>query len=320
MAQTDFNKLIDRYLNDQTSPEESRKIDIWMKLRKSSDEDRQWSDEDKALLYARIIDPSVTVEDIRHFQPRTRRLWHHPALRIAAGLIILFIAVWSVWPLINKSAQQQKEAISQIEKVILPEGSIVWLQPHSKLTWYTSGDQMRHVILEGEGLFEVAKDSQHPFTVSCGDITATVLGTSFSLKITASQTIVLNVLTGKVKLSSSSDTQGIEVLPNEKITYAVSGVVNDKVVFGDAEKEQLIASTDYNMKFADTPMSEVFDRIGKKFEVNVKVEGEAVTRCRLTADLTDHSLDNTLLMIAETMDMHYEIKGKSVTISGNGCP
>jgi len=66
-------------------------------------------------------------------------------------------------------------------------------------------------------------------------------------------------------------------------------------------------------------MHTVLGRIQSKFEVTVVVADPEVNACRITADFTDRSLDATLEMISEILDIHYKVNGKSVAISGKGC-
>ena len=64
----------------------------------------------------------------------------------------------------------------------LPDGTLVWLNHGSRLTY--KGDlqgKERRVTLEGEGYFDVYKDSAHPFVVSAGKMDVKVLGTKFTI-------------------------------------------------------------------------------------------------------------------------------------------
>jgi hypothetical protein len=51
----------------------------------------------------------------------------------------------------------------------------------------------------------------------------------------------------------------------------------------------------------------------------VKVANPQLNKCRITADFTDQSLEKTLAMISELLDIEYTINGSTVAITGNGC-
>jgi transmembrane sensor len=320
MAQTDMDKLLDRFIKNKTSAEETKKIDAWLEVKKSDDSGAlELTAEDEELLYLKIINPAISADEIREFRPLPPRgIFQSTILRIAAGLIVVAAAVWIIRPSLFRPDTHVTTAQQATEKIILPDQSIIWLHKDSKLTWYSSGENIRQVQLEGEGLFEVAKDAAHPFTVSYHGMTATVLGTSFSLK-TATENMELSVLTGKVKLSSATDVRGIEVLPNEKIVYNGSGNGALKAVITPEEAGALATGTEYNMNFSNVAIAEVFARMEKKFDVKITVADEAIRRCSITADFTDRSLENTLLLISEIVSMKYKINGKSISISGSGC-
>ena len=81
----------------------------------------------------------------------------------------------------------------------------------------------------------------------------------------------------------------------------------------------ITASTEYNMKFQNTSMEKVFEKIEKKFDVKLAIENKQLTKCRVTGDFTDRSLEDTFQMLSELMELDYKIIGNSVEISGKGC-
>lgn len=64
----------------------------------------------------------------------------------------------------------------------LPDGSTVWLNRNSRLTFDGEfGDRSRTVLLEGEGYFDVAKDHSRPFVVQAKNLSVKVFGTRFTV-------------------------------------------------------------------------------------------------------------------------------------------
>lgn len=62
-------------------------------------------------------------------------------------------------------------------KLILPDGSVVWLNSDSQFKYDNSfGVKERRVTLNGEGYFQVAKDKTKPFIVITDNIKIKVLG------------------------------------------------------------------------------------------------------------------------------------------------
>jgi len=77
--------------------------------------------------------------------------------------------------LITKPAQK-----AQLQ---LPDGSVVWLNASSNLTYDKDfGKDLREVNLTGEAFFDVAKDATHPFIIHTKVVDIKVLGTQFNVK------------------------------------------------------------------------------------------------------------------------------------------
>lgn len=86
----------------------------------------------------------------------------------------------------NYSSQVYKVLVDKGQRasVILPDGTKVWLNSHTELTYngdYGKGN--RQVVLSGEGYFEVAKDTTLRFIVKAGEMEVEALGTTFNVKV-----------------------------------------------------------------------------------------------------------------------------------------
>lgn len=241
------------------------------------------------------------------------RVW----MKWAASLLIIALAAYYAYQKFEPS-QITVTISGSTKKVLLADGSIVWLKKNSSLSYPKEfGSNERHIQLQGEALFEVAKDPQHPFIIHCGNITAKVLGTSFNLK-SGDTNIELKVLTGKVNLSSTSDTKGIDVTPNQKVIYTGNPNVIPKPLTDD-EVSSITVRTEYSMSFNHTSMKEIIERVECKFNIDLIVENPKLADCSITADLTDQSLSETMRMLSGALDFQYEIRNGTVTLKGGGC-
>lgn len=85
----------------------------------------------------------------------------------------------------------------------LPDGSRIVLQPGSQLAVRYSARAREVVMRRGEALFDVARDTERPFSVSTPLGKATVLGTRFSLRLLDAR-LLLAVEHGKVRLDNTA--------------------------------------------------------------------------------------------------------------------
>jgi len=131
------------------------------------------------------------------------------------------------------------------KRVVLQDGSSVWLQPGGELRYAKKFGDKREVFLSGEAFFDVKKDAARPFLVYADEVTTRVLGTSFRIANTAGKEVVVAVKTGKVSVFTKTDgnkfqntnSQEITLTPNQQAIYKRSErIVVKKVV----EKPEVI--------------------------------------------------------------------------------
>lgn len=144
--------------------------------------------------------------------------------RYAAAAAAMFLLVWG-YAIIARMKGASREVVAssapgKIEKIILPDGSTAWLNDNTELVYHHDFATNRHIELRrGEAFFEVKKDPGHVFRVSSGDLSTTVLGTSFSARMTgATGDLKVSVVTGKVMVSRPRDTLGY-LLPGQRLKY-----------------------------------------------------------------------------------------------------
>jgi len=318
---SEFERLIERYRKGLLSGKEKELMDEWFDSIGRGEVHPARTEAERVLLKQRVIAslksgdvPKAAVTRVRTLTPA--RIWG-----IAASLLLLTAASFVTWQYVSRETVPQELTVSSSEgsvhKIRLADGSLVWLKNNSSLTYpETFSGPERRIVLHGEALFEVAKDALHPFIIQCGELTTTVLGTSFNIKTTEADIEVV-VLTGKVSLTSQG--QGIIVLPSEKAVYRKEMKQLAKVEAEPDETISTISGTEYDMNFRETRMSEVIQRIQLKFDVTISLVNGEMNNCTLTADLTDQSLQRTMDVITATLHASYELDGKTVKLTGTGC-
>jgi ferric-dicitrate binding protein FerR (iron transport regulator) len=322
MKKTNLDKLLDRYVTGRVTEAERKKIEAWLDVKKTEEgKDMVLDEADEERLFRKITSDMDNVREIQSFRPSVGL--NHPIfkktwLRIAATILLLMACTYTIRLIMLKDKSPAVfVATNNIEREILADGSIVWLHKSSELTFVESADGKRLATLRGEGLFEVAKDPTRPFVISCGDAKVRVVGTSFNLKSDEAG-IELKVLTGKVHVSTISDATGVEVIPNETAVFRPE-VGLKKRTMDEREVKAVTANTEYDMAFKNTALKTVILRIERKFSVEVILENSEMNHCHITADLTDHSLDGTMEMLRELLDIEYSLEKNTVTIRGKGC-
>lgn len=330
MTEQDFIRLLERFERGRCTAEEQRQLEQWLdNIKEGQGPFKSKIESDliemdlRQSIYrkAGVLNGEVSMDPMQEIKSRglrTKTLMY----RIAASILILISFGYGLWmyDVLNQREPIITEIISGtgVQKLLLADGSIVWLKPNSKLVYPEEfqGEE-RLVTLEGEGLFEVAKDPQHPFIIHSGGLTTKVLGTSFNIKNSPEGTEVY-VLTGKVSVTSAHNKQHVELLPTEKILYANATLQKVKGESAVEGKPVYTKGTEYDMYFQDTRINEIAKRIKSKFNVEVVIEGD-IENCVITADFTDQSLNDTMDMISEALNAQYSIDKDKVVLAGGGC-
>ncbi|WP_127125294.1 FecR family protein [Pseudoflavitalea rhizosphaerae] len=176
--------------------------------------------------------------------------------------------------------QQHQNNSGNKQKLQLPDGSTVLLAPSASLKFKPAFDSAkRDLFLEGEALFEVAKDRSRPFTVYTGNLSTTALGTSFRIT-TKAAAVRVQLLTGKVVVRATKKSlpgwkNDVYLLPGQQMNYdAASSLVN---ISGKEETRKteisinppVIAPAE-KMEFDNTPLEQVLDQLAKHHEVSIR--------------------------------------------------
>jgi len=319
---SEFEQLIEKYQKGLLSGREKELMDEWFESIGRDARPMQTEAAQKRLKQS-VMAGLHSYEASKPAMARTKAWSPVQIWSVAASLLLLALASFIIWQYVpneeNIAPQELTASSSEgsIHKLKLGDGTLVWLKNNSSLTYpdaFTGPD--RRVELRGEALFEVAKDALHPFIIQCGELTTTVLGTSFNIRTTEADIEVV-VLTGKVSLTSQG--RGLVVMPSEKAVYRKDAKQLAKVDTQPDEAVSTISGTEYDMNFRQTRMKEAIQRIELKFDVTIQLANPALSNCVITADLTDQSLQRTMEVITATLPASYQIDGRTVMLTGEGC-
>jgi Fe2+-dicitrate sensor, membrane component len=153
-----------------------------------------------------------------------------------------------------------------ISRIELPDNSVVWLNAGSSLRYpdrfYGS---TREVELKGEGYFEVESDEKHPFLVAeSSGLKIKAHGTRFNMNVTekAVETVLEE---GKVDILFAENVLH-KLNPGEQ---AIVEKNNKKLSVREVNVYEKIAWKDGKIIFRNAPLNEVFDRLGKRYNVDI---------------------------------------------------
>lgn len=199
----------------------------------------------------------------------------------------------------------------QRASVILPDGTKVWLNSHTELTYngdYGKGN--RQVVLSGEGYFEVAKDTTLRFIVKAGEMEVEALGTTFNVKAYQEDgELTTTLFEGKVRTSVGKDE--VILKPDESLSFDKS---SRRMIVSDDLAAYARMWKDNELVFKGATMEEVAVMLDRLYNVKVRFTSEKVKHYRFSGVIKNNSLDNVIELISLTAPIMYKKVGGEIII------
>lgn len=195
----------------------------------------------------------------------------------------------------------------------LPDGTSGTLNSTSSLVYSSTFLENRQVTLIGEAYFDVAKDVEHPFTISANNNQIRVVGTKFSLSAYPDDEETELVLEeGKVVFTPYySDKQKIEVVPGEHLIC-----VNGKVTQTEVETWKYTAWKDGKLIFRNDSMDELARRISRWYDVDVEIDDKGLEEYVFRGVFENDPLDEVLRLLQKTSPISYTIIDRQLNADG----
>lgn len=208
-------------------------------------------------------------------------------------------------------------AVGEVKSIILPDGSKVWLNAKSELRYPKDlGDKnIREIMLNGEGYFEVERNVQKPFIINTENVKTTVLGTAFNVSAYQTNTSFrVTVVNGKVAVQD----EGTEVIlvKNEQAVFNKTSKKLSKNNTVDAT--QNILWKEGKLVFNSIMLEEVVADIERSHNTKIDI-GENIKNCKISADLTGLPIEKIVKILGEIVNGSSSYKDNKFYLKGTGC-
>ncbi len=322
-------ELISSVLSGNASPGEKQFLEQWIK---ESEENKAFYTEIK-MLWDQSAGSTVT------FEANTGKAWDKVAkatgiagetkmrsirtssknlfLRAAAVFVVLVGLGLVIYNLNSTpSIIQYSSNATEIIEIQLPDGSTVWLNKNSQLSYAKNFEgQTRELNLSGEAYFEVTKDANKPFIIHTGSLYTKVLGTSFNVQAyDSSLPVEVSVNSGTVELGMTDKNKHVILEKGSKGIASPEG----EFLKTSIENENFIAWKTKSIVFSDVTLAIVFETIEHYFNIEVQADG-AIMNCHFTGSFSDPDLHSLMNVIALSTGITYSFENNILSISGQPC-
>ncbi len=234
-----------------------------------------------------------------------------------AAILFIPLSLASGWLFYKQYSLQKPAELAMQEitspagirsQVVLPDGSKVWLNAESTLKFPVPfQEDMRNVDLKGEAFFEVTKNEKKPFVVQSGDVKVKVLGTRFDCKaFEEDKTIEVILEEGKVSLNSSTNNEDRKAILKSG-DRAVIEKTTGELKISNEDIGKYIAWHQGKLVFANTPMAEVAQMLGRWYGIEIEIKDKSILDYRFTTTFNNESIFNVieLLELSSPIRMKY---------------
>ena len=198
--------------------------------------------------------------------------------------------------------------------LVLADGTSVMINSDSKLSVPDRFEgKERRVRLEGEALFHVAQDVEHPFIVETDGGDVTVLGTVFNVNAYSGEDYVQTTLVeGRVAFQGKGMTDARTIAPGEQITYDVQ---TNSVNVEKVDTRVYTAWTEGKWIIEGECLEEIMKQLARWYDVTVFYQNAEAKDLVFTGDLEKYSNCNVILdIISMTTKVEFELKDRVIIV------
>lgn len=246
-----------------------------------------------------------------------RKIFRSKALKYciaAAAAAALFLTGAATSELLTGKRQETVLMASSenISSYTLPDGSKVWLNKNSWLTYNQRfGKRTRQVALKGEGYFEVNRDERRPFIVKMqNDLDIKVLGTTFNAcnypSLNKAEVILRS---GSVQVSDNGRNEHVILKPNQKFTW------NE----GTAEISSVNAMNccrwfEHRLVFDNVKLKDILENLSHKYQTEISLNVGNLADKHMSMTIRDESVEDILDILTTLLPIRWRYQGAEIII------
>lgn len=317
-----IKKLIEKYLSGSASPEERVFLDEYYdSFDRLPDQLKENSDSEYRLIEDRMASQIQKVRIAAQIKNKQNRRWRQS---VAAIFILLIGAgLWFFNP--QQEVEEGRidlatfhfqliESQDTSKQVILPDGSIVILSPHSQLKYPLAfAENTRTVELIGAAYFDIVRDTQRMFIVQSENIETKVLGTAFFVRsMPMEDEIKVTVNRGKVAVTHDQETLS---------TLEANQQVSFNKVTGQHQESRVELNQDATLSLPEEyvlenmTLLEIGQFIEKRWGYEMTIETESLRNAVVFATFSESdSLEEFLFVLTTVLHAEYSIDQKKITV------
>ncbi|PPL01262.1 FecR domain-containing protein [Parapedobacter indicus] len=316
--------LLTKYLLNETNEAESASVRAWIAAH--PDHARRYEHLQRIWKTSKSLGSQLTVDEEEAWHRFVQRRdsgatsrkggnvrWIN-GLRYAAALILLPLTVWALYTFWNSRYGDSTPIVYETKEAThtdtLTDGSIITLNSFATLRYAQETRTHRRLATldEGEVFFKVKSDPDRPFIVQSGEVTVTVLGTSFHVKRNGDQTEVI-VESGHVKVTG----------PKREVELSLGGkllinTTTHQFEVGKVTDQLHNYYVDNQFVAVNTPLWRLAEVLSQAYHTDIRIENPEIRNLPITTTFRRDDLDRILEVIGVTLRIEVKREGDKILL------
>jgi len=254
---------------------------------------------------ARKFQPSVPAKTIS----RRTLLWGGSA--IAAGLSV---AVTTGYVYATRGEEYTTQR-GQMKVIPLADGSVVSLNTASSIKVNYTKALRTITLIEGEALFDVAKDALRPFQVLAGDAQVFAIGTSFVVRHLAEAPVEVLVREGVVEVNKRAhNTPGLRLSTNMRAIAAPEAINATPAAVSADEVRRAMAWREGRIAFQGETLRQAVAEFQRYSDTRIVIEDDAIAAQAVTGLFQVNDPIGFAQAVASSFGLRAEVSDKQVRL------
>lgn len=319
MKTEEIEHILSKYVNGIYTKEEFENLIAFARKREDDklfeqNMDKLWSDAESIKDTA---SQTKTYEEdakklLNQLSHSPNRFTLKPLLKYAAAIALLVLGIWTVY---YASGIIMSEELSYVtvsvdrgkrQKIILPDGTKVILNSNTNLKYPADfKGKIRSVEIDGEGFFDVKRDTDRPFIIHTVKADIQVLGTSFNVKAyNEDEEVAVSVKTGKVQVDIENAT--LKLLPNEQLILEKA---TNEYRKHQEDIKKVMLWTDGKLYFNRSSIKSVVLELQRIYDCEIEFAPDFTQDEYLYGEHENQSLEAVLNSIKHSTNVNYRKEG-----------
>lgn len=245
-------------------------------------------------------------------KPKKRILPLYSTVLKIAAIVLILIGIPFLGNSLLKNENISIVAVKGEKKTIhLPDGSLVFLNSNSSISYLKNFKNNRELQLTGEAYFEVVKNPEKPFLVKTDKITTRVLGTSFNIEAYKNSITKVSVNTGKVEVDIKEFSEKIFLTKNQQLSFMTGG----QAVLSKDNSEDFNAWTRNTIVLNNTSLGDAAKILENWYDIKINFSSKKLKEMTISGKFKDEKVSNVLKSIAIVKELEiYFLTKKQILI------